>query len=203
VFGAHSGSMLALTGTPVNVLVHEASLDAGRGGFGYFEFAWVGVPLTIGCILIAVFLGERLLPVRDSKALPPDLSTHARTLFEQFRLASGVHQLRVRTESPLVGTARAALDLSGRPGLALVTLRAADTGAARLGEIRAGDVLIVRGEAEAVAALDVDAGPVEESVFNRASGLAEVVIPPRSPLVGERLFPGMVTPSGDLVVLAV
>ena len=44
VFGAHCGSMLALTGTPVNVLVLEASLDAGRGGFSYFEFAYVGVP---------------------------------------------------------------------------------------------------------------------------------------------------------------
>ena len=77
-------------------------------------------------------------------------------------------------------------------------MRAAE-GAARLGAIEAGDVLLVRGEPEAVAALaselalslrdDVDAGPVEASVFNRASGLAEVVIPPRSPLVGDRLYP--------------
>ena len=50
VFGAHAGSMLALTGTPVNVLVYEASLDAGAGGFGYFEFAYVGVFLLIGTI---------------------------------------------------------------------------------------------------------------------------------------------------------
>ena len=42
--------MLALTGTPVNVLVLEASLDAGRAGFGYFEFACVGVPLVIGSV---------------------------------------------------------------------------------------------------------------------------------------------------------
>src|SRR5262249_14019493 len=34
-------------------------------------------------------------------------------------------------------------------------------------------------------------------------GLAEVVIPPRSPLVGDIVFPGMVTDSGDLVVVAV
>ena len=44
---------------------------------------------------------------------------------------------------------------------------------------------------------------VPEALFSRDSGVAEVVVPPRSPLVGERLFPGMVTPSGDLVVLAV
>jgi di/tricarboxylate transporter len=33
--------------------------------------------------------------------------------------------------------------------------------------------------------------------------VAEVVIPPRSDLLGEKFFPGMVTSSGDLVVLAV
>ena len=42
-----------------------------------------------------------------------------------------------------------------------------------------------------------------DTLFNRASGLAEVVIPPRSGLVGQAVFPGMVTPSGDLIILAV
>ena len=40
-------------------------------------------------------------------------------------------------------------------------------------------------------------------LFDRQSGVAEVVIPPRSGLIGEPAFPGMVTESGDLVVLAV
>ena len=71
VFGAHAGSMLALTGTPVNVLVYEASLEAGSDGFGYFEFAYVGVFLVIGTILIALVLGSRLLPVRENRSLPP------------------------------------------------------------------------------------------------------------------------------------
>src|SRR5262249_32469813 len=43
----------------------------------------------------------------------------------------------------------------------------------------------------------------EDGVLTRASGLGEVVIPPRSPLVGDVVFPGMVTDSGDLVVVAV
>ena len=212
VFGGHAGSMLALTGTPVNVLVLEASLDAGRSGFGYFEYALVGVPLMIGTILLAVLLGRRLLPVRESRALPPDLSGHARTLVEQFRLEDGMHQLRVREGSPLIGRARAGLDLADR-GVTLVTVRGADEGELRLGRIAAGDVLLVRGDPESTAglALDLDlalrdeagAGPVEAMLFNRGSGLAEVLVPPRSPLIGDRLFPGMVTQSGDLVVLAV
>lgn len=211
VFGAHAGSMLALTGTPVNVLVLEASQDAGGAGFGYFEFSLVGLPLLFGSIAIAVLLGERLLPLRESRSLPPDLSSHARTLVEQFNLTSDLHQLRLRPGSPLAGRLRTGIDLAAH-GLELLTVRMPD-GGARLGALEAGDVLLVRGAPDAVASFSlsqvaslrdpVDAGPVEATIFNRASGLAEVMIPPRSPLVGERLFPGMVTPSGDLVVLAV
>ena len=47
------------------------------------------------------------------------------------------------------------------------------------------------------------AADVTATLFNRRSGLAEIVIPPRSALIGQTVFPGMVTPSGDLVVLAV
>lgn len=48
---------------------------------------------------------------------------------------------------------------------------------------------------------DLDETP--ESLLTRGIGVAEVVIPPRSELVGEVVFPGMVTESGDLVVVAV
>ena len=41
-FGAHAGSLLALTGTPVNVIVSEAASDAGVGTFGFLEFDWNG-----------------------------------------------------------------------------------------------------------------------------------------------------------------
>jgi di/tricarboxylate transporter len=48
------------------------------------------------------------------------------------------------------------------------------------------------------------AGDIAESIaFNREIGLAEVVIPPRSPFLGERVFRGMLTETGDLVVAAV
>jgi di/tricarboxylate transporter len=71
----------------------------------------------------------------------------------------------------------------------------------------------VRGDAETAGRLAADktlafrsegaADDVADTLFNRASGLAEVVIPPRSALVGQSVFPGMVTPSGDLIILAV
>jgi di/tricarboxylate transporter len=43
----------------------------------------------------------------------------------------------------------------------------------------------------------------DEVLFTRDTGVAEVVVPPRSALIGANVFPGMVTDSGTLVVVAV
>jgi di/tricarboxylate transporter len=213
VFAAHSGSLLALTGTPVNVLVAEAAADAGLAPFGFFSFAIVGVPLLLGTIAIVVLFGQRLLPERSGRTIPPDLSKHARTLVEQYRLDDGMFQLRVRSRSPYVGSPPAVADLTEYAGLTLVTILAGDGGPLRRAALAEGDILIVRGAAATVGGLasdkllafrseDAPAGAAD-TLFNRSSGLAEVVIPPRSGLVGQPVFPGMVTPSGDLVILAV
>jgi di/tricarboxylate transporter len=76
------------------------------------------------------------------------------------------------------------------------------------------DVLLVLGDAETVARLATernlavwehidDDGAVVETLFNRSSGLAEVVIPVRSKLIGRTVFTGMVARDGDLMVLGV
>lgn len=213
VFGAHAGSKLMLTGSPVNVLVVEAATDAGARGFSYFEFALIGIPLLIGCIAIVVLFGEKLLPHRTSATLPPDLSRHATTLVEQFRLSSDVHQMRVREGSPLIGAARDERGQVGSTGLYFVPGIDAGGRPVRASTVSEGDILVFKGSAETAAELahdlilafreDVPPGGVGDQLFNRDSGLAEVVIPPRSPLIGQRFFPGMVTESGDLIVLAI
>lgn len=213
VFSAHAGSMLALTGTPVNVLVSEAGLEAGVGEFGFFEFALVGVPLLAGTMAIIIFFGERLLPQRNGAKMPADLSLHARTLVEQYGLADGVFQMRVRAASPFVGLYPADIDLSAFPGVQIVAVQEGESAAPLRRPVAEGDHILLRGNAEAAASVaaqmqlsfreDVSEGQSEETLFNRRSGLAEVVIPPRSGLVGHTVFPGMVTESGDLIILAV
>ncbi len=214
VFAAHAGSILALTGSPVNVLVSEAARDAGTGYFGFFEFSIVGVPLLLGTMVILVVLGKYLLPHSAGESMPTDLSKHARTLVEQYRLVSGVFQMRVRATSPFIGLMPDAIELSAYPGLSLIGLQAGATGRpltrAALSE---GDMLLVRGDANVAANLSNEKhlglaqgdaeGGATDILFNKTSGLAEIVIPPRSELIGQKMFPGMVTPSGDLVVLAV
>ena len=212
-FSAHAGSLLTLTGTPVNVLVSEAAAYAGVAPFGFFEFAIVGVPLLLGTIAVAVFFGQRLLPERKGQTIPPDLSKHARTLVEQYRLDDGLFRLRVRARSPYVGSPPNAVDLTNYAGVSLITIQAGTgSGPLRRANLSEGDLLIVRGSAEAVGALASDkvlafraddVPEVADTLFNRTSGLAEVVIPPRSGMVGQPVFPGMITPSGDLVILAI
>lgn len=214
VFSAHAGSMLALTGTPVNVLVSNAGSDAGVGGFGFFEFALVGLPLLAGTMAIIILFGQRLLPERNGANMPADFSRHAKTLVEQYGLASGVYQMRVRASSALIGMPASAIELTTYPELQLVAVQEGETASPlRRSAIVEGDHLLLRGDAQSAAAFAADkhlafreaaaTGQGEETLFNRSSGLAEVVIPPRSGLIGQTVFPGMVTESGDLIVLAV
>jgi len=213
VFASHAGSLLALTGSPVNVLAAEAAANAGAKPFSFLEFAVAGAPLLLGTIAINVLLGRRLLPFRGGQSIPADLSRHARTLSEQYRLEDGLLQLRVRNGSPLVGVTHATLDLGQYPDLTYVAVLAAYTGGPpHRPEIQVGDIILVRGSADSAAALAADAhlafrsaddSESPDSLFNRVSGLAEVMIPPRSNLIGTTVFPGMTTESGDLVILAV
>jgi di/tricarboxylate transporter len=76
-----------------------------------------------------------------------------------------------------------------------------------------GDVLVLSGNADSAARYAADHGltplpgasadHVVGALLNREYGVAEVVVSPRSGLAGATAFPGMVTDSGDLVVLAV
>ncbi len=169
--------------------------------------------MLLGTIAIVLLFGQRLLPHRSSRTIPPDLSKHARTLVEQYKLDDGVFQLRVRPRSPYVGAPRSAVDLASYPGLQLLAIQSGSEAGARRSAVAEGDMLIVRGDATTAGTLAADkllafrsedaGSDVVDALFNRTSGLAEVVIPPRSDMVGQPVFPGMITPSGDLVVLAV
>ena len=46
-FAAHAGSLLLLTGTPVNIIVSEIAAENGGRAFGYFEFALVGLAASL------------------------------------------------------------------------------------------------------------------------------------------------------------
>jgi len=212
-FSAHAGANMLLTGAPKNILVSEALEDSGLPGFGFAEFGLVGLPLLLGTMAIILLLGRRLLPEQSSARLPADFSRHAQTLVEHYGLSDGVFRLRIRASSPYVGMAPAEVNLAGDSRLELMAVQAGASAMPLRGPaVSEGDYLLVKGDAEAVARLaaekhlalrDDAADEAGQSLFSRHSGLAEVAIPPRSALIGRAMFPGMVTDSGDLVVLAV
>ena len=208
-FSASAGGLLTLTGSPVNLVTFNAAQEAGVGGFGYFEFAVAGVPLLLGVVVIVLLFSKRLLPERSGESMPADLSALTQTLVEQYRLEDGLHRLRVKPTSAWVGALRTDIDLAAYPGLKLIGMQQG-AGALPLAE---GDVLLVHGDAQAAGQLAVDkhlafctqdgATGIAETLLNRDLGLAEIVIPPRSALIGETFFPGMLSRECDLMVLAV
>jgi di/tricarboxylate transporter len=213
-FACLTGSKLTLLGTPVNVIAAAQAEEGGYGHIGFFEWSVLGIPLLLGTILITVTLGRSLLPERRGKSIPADLSAHAHTLVEQYNLESGLHHFRVRHTSPYVGKSRADIDLQNYAGLHLVSLLEGKSAKPLQQDLLSeGDMLLVRGDAEAAGRLAADmhlgvresdeTAPVADSLLSRTSGLAEVVIPPRSKLIGQSMFPGMTTEQGDLMILAI
>lgn len=61
-FAAGVGGIITMVGTPPNIIVNGALNKAGITPFGFFEFAWIGIPLTIATILFMMTIGKRFLP---------------------------------------------------------------------------------------------------------------------------------------------
>jgi di/tricarboxylate transporter len=211
-FAGSAGSLLALTGTPINVIVSEAGVAAGVGSFGFFEFAIVGVPLVAGTVAICAFLGPKVLPQRVAESVPVDLSSHAKTLVEHYAFENDLYRLRIRERSPQIGVPRGSLQLGEDTGVSVIAVQRASKIVGAGENLEQDDILVVRGSAEAVRALVVTQGLAigyrpsgddsEAALFGAELGVAEVVVPPRSRLVGQTVFPGMVR-ADDRVILAV
>jgi di/tricarboxylate transporter len=211
-FAAHAGSLLVLTGSPINVLVYEAAIDAGEEGLRFFEFARVGIPLTIGTILIVLLLGNRLLPDRTAKSLPRDLSRLPESLRQQYIGEAALIRLHVDPGSPLIGRGAGELGVSASD---LSIIGVISSAGAPLVDVvmEEGSTLVIRGERAAILryaadhGLSVDPGAGSPTstgaLVSDAFGVAEVVVTPRSGYIGDTAFPGMVTESGQLTVLAV
>ena len=63
-FAAGLGGTCTLIGTPPNIIANVALKTAGMPElqFGFFEYAWIGIPITVAGILYMLFIGRFLLP---------------------------------------------------------------------------------------------------------------------------------------------
>ena len=61
-FAASLGGTITLVGTPPNGIINSMLAQSGQTPFGFFEFALIGIPLTIAGLIFYALIGHRLLP---------------------------------------------------------------------------------------------------------------------------------------------
>lgn len=208
-FAAHAGSLLVLTASPVNVLTAETARESGVGELSFFSFTLVGAPLLVGTIVLVLVLGDRLLPDREPTSALKDLSGLPDQLSADYLAQDKLGRLWASDTSRLTGTSIDRLNAELPSDVHLLGVRRGAELAPMDAALQPGDVLLIRGSDESLRrfaadeglSLDADAaGAFGSGLVTRDTGVAEVLISPRSRYIGDEVFLGMVTESGTLVV---
>jgi di/tricarboxylate transporter len=211
-FAAHSGALLVLTASPVSVLTMETARESGVGELNFFSFTLLGVPLLIGTIVLVLLFGGRLLPDREPTTALKDLSALPGTLEKHYLAEDKLGRYWASDTSELTGKTIDRLNAELPADLHLLGVRSGGELASMDAPLRSGDELLVRGSeaslrafaAEEGLSLDTDiSGEFSSGLVTRDTGVAEVLISPRSRYIGDEVYPGMVTDSGKLVVFGV
>jgi di/tricarboxylate transporter len=202
-FAALISGMMTLVATAPNLVVNSELARQGEEVFGFFTITPFGVPILILGILY-MLVARRWLP-GGSKGRPVDAAaTTGESLADWIReydLAKREHRARVSPESSLVGKTLSELDLRGAAGVNVLAIerRAGRFGASILQPtqqtvLQAGDVLLIDRlpNCPTVEALherfELEALPLAGIYFNDRSqdlGMAQVIVPAESPLVGK------------------
>ena len=214
-FGSLLGGAMTLIGTPPNIIVSDTLRAAGWQPFQFFNYTPVGLILLAIGIGYMLFVGFRLLPENKPSQEIQRVET-PEELVELYKLPDNLFRLRIRRGSPLVGVSleQSGIRKDYRMHV-LEILRDVDPRqVAKLGErrlliesetesitpdsktiLKSGDLLIIQGEANDVsygaAQLNLGLQPVQPSdqqaLVNAEIGLAEILLPPRSRLVGKTI----------------
>ena len=68
-FACGLGGIITMVGTPPNIIANGALQAAGmKEQFGFFEYAWIGIPVTLAGMVYMMFLGKYLLPNKQIDA---------------------------------------------------------------------------------------------------------------------------------------
>ncbi len=195
--------MMTLVGTAPNLVVQSELVRQGHEGFGFFAFTPFGVPILILAILY-MLVARRFL-VRGPAPEPPARAALAGWVAD-YGLAGREHRLQVRPGSPLCGRRLDTLDLRAGAGVNILAIERHGRFAGTLIQPRAetvleaGDVLLIDrrrpagGAGPDFAAFvrdhDLLALPVTGRWFTDAAadiGMAELIVPPTSRLIGMTL----------------
>ena len=182
-FASLLGGLITLVGTSPNIIVSRVRTEMMGTPFGMFDYAPVGLGLTAAGLLF-LSVGYRLLPA-DRKA--------AATLGESLDITDYATEARVAEGSAAEGeTIAAFLDRAHREVQVTGLFRGEDRRAIPFPDatLRAGDLLILEGEPEALeraisaSGLELDGQDRERSGDEADIGVIEAVVERNSVLAG-------------------
>jgi di/tricarboxylate transporter len=194
------GGMLTLIGTPPNLVAHRTLVDAGLEGFGFFDFGLVGGVILILSIAYLVTLGRRWLPAAGNVTASP----RRKRLLEmarEFDIEQNLYRLQVQQGSMLIGKTVSEAAMRREYRITVLALKRQNRLLSSLQPVlketrmQRGDELIVVVEPENLARHQSTLGLRDRGFphglqrrFRENFGVAEVLIPPSSPLIGKTLL---------------
>ncbi len=221
-FGSLLGGALTLIGTPPNLIISDLLREAGLEPFGFFDYTPIGLAVLVAGILFMVFLGRHLLPDRKAQQDLQRVET-PEELMDRYRLPSDLYRLRVRQGSRLLGQTVAEAGLGQDFGVSVLELLRPQL-PGRLPQVggppsllldttllAADDVLVVQGDgsdvSHAAAVLNLGLQPAEadaeQSLITDEVGIAEILLPARSSLLGKTVVDVRFGSVYDLTVLGI
>jgi di/tricarboxylate transporter len=205
-YAAVLGGLCTLIGTSTNLLVQGLLLEAHRSDpsvptFGMFTLAPVGIPVALAGIAFVLLVSNRILPDRGAAR---SLSDHPREYTVEMTVEPG---------SPIDGVTIEDAGLRHLPGLFLAAIER--SGLRRVAvpgdeHLRGNDLLTFVGVVDSVVDLQRMRGlvPATEQVEKlqpprHLRFLAEAVVSPACPLVGQSIREGRFRTRYEAVVIAV
>ncbi|RLD00878.1 MAG: SLC13 family permease [Chloroflexi bacterium] len=229
-FGSLLGGAMTLIGTPPNIVVSDLLAVNGFEPFQFFDFTPIGLILLAVGIIYMTLTSQWLLPDHKSSKTLQRVDT-PQELLEVYKLPEDLYRLRIRQGSPLAGKTILESDLGNNFNInVLDIIRAEQTRARmRIGDFRLipeeekeeqltshyalqpNDILICQGKlndishASATLRLGVQPAQAEDhkSLVNDEVGLAEVLLPPRSRILGKNLVSSRFGSLYQLTVLGI
>ena len=215
-FASLIGGMLTLIGTPPNLVVSIQLAREGLESFGFFDFTPIGLMVLLVGIAYIMLFGRRSLPRDEGVEGAAKDRLSLRDLADIYRVTNQLHRLRLWAGSPLEGKTVGQALLRTRYGVTLLGVerqqrRTKAVKPALIGtEFRAGDIIYAVGtdeevdrlvKAEELERLEIGGG--QSKVAAQELGLVEVLLAPRSELIGKTLSEARFRERYGLSVLAV
>jgi len=208
--------MMTLVATAPNMIVHAELVRNGHEGFGFFAFTPFGLPILALAIAYVLCLRRWLGRPRTDAAPAASGQETMATWIDEYALAGREFRLRIAASSPLVGQALETLDLRAREGINLLAIERAERFGKRLVTpaastvLAAGDVLFLdvfdpAGDLQALMRrfalepLPLAGGYYAD--YRQDIGMAELILPDQSALVGKTLTQARFRSIHDLAVI--